>query len=294
MINSMTGYGYAEGQFDDVIYAVEIRSVNSRYFKARIRVPEMFGFLEEDIDRLLRDSLSRGTVSCVIRPRSVPVESLYNIDESALKSYMGVLKKAADSVDVDSTIDIAALMALPGVVLPALIDEQKALQLKEKILEITEEAAGQVRQMRAAEGAALAADLQAQCEAMKEQLTFIRENCDDVLKGYRDKLKRRIDELLSEGKLKIDEATLAREVAVFADRSDISEELARLGSHLERFNESCQSGGQSGRRLDFISQEMLREANTIASKAFDMEIINRIVEIKCRIDRIKEQVQNIE
>jgi len=114
------------------------------------------------------------------------------------------------------------------------------------------------------------------------------------LAEYRKKLKKRVNELLANGKLKLDETTLAREVAVFADRSDISEELARLDSHLQQFAQSCRASKQAGRRLDFIGQEMLREANTIASKTSDIKTSRYMVNIKCRIDRIKEQVQNVE
>jgi len=122
----------------------------------------------------------------------------------------------------------------------------------------------------------------------------IQARCDVVLKQYAKKLKQRIDELLAQARLTLDEEALAREVAVFADRSDISEEIARLDSHLQQFTQSCEANTQAGRRLDFISQEMLREANTIASKASDTEIARRVVDMKCQIDRIKEQVQNIE
>jgi uncharacterized protein (TIGR00255 family) len=130
--------------------------------------------------------------------------------------------------------------------------------------------------------------------AIQKDLRKIRARCDVVLKQYAKKLKQRVDALLAQAKLKLDKETLAREVAVFADRSDISEELARLDSHLQQFVQCCQSNDQAGRRLDFISQEMLREANTIASKASDTEIVRCVVDMKCRIDRIKEQVQNVE
>ena len=132
------------------------------------------------------------------------------------------------------------------------------------------------------------------CKAIKQDLKQIRTRSDAVLRGYQKRLKKRVDELLADAKLKLDKETLAREVAIFAERSDISEEIARLDSHLQQFVESCKSDTQAGRRLDFISQEMLREANTIASKAYNTEVISCVVDIKCRIDRIKEQVQNIE
>ena len=293
MISSMTGYGCAQDQFDGVTYIVELRSVNSRYFKSRIKLPETLVFLEEDIEKLLRDSLLRGTINCVIRLRNAPAEALFDVDEAALARYLEILERATSSINIKCPIDIAGLLSLPGIVVPACADPAGAEKLKEKILAITAEAIGQVRQMRADEGAALAADLKIQCEAIEQQMARIHSRSQTVVHEYHTKLQKRVDELLADGKLKLDEATLAREVAVFADRSDISEEITRLDSHLQRFTESCHAKTQAGRRLDFISQEMLREANTIASKASDIEIIDHVVDIKCRIDRIKEQVQNI-
>ncbi len=294
MISSMTGYGCAQGQLDGVTYVVELRSVNSRYFKSRIRLPETLVFLEEGIERFLQNNLSRGTVNCVIRLRNAPAGTLFDIDEAALARYLEILERAASSIDIKCPIDIAGLLALPGIVQPAGADPAGAERLKKKILAITGEAIAQVRQMRAAEGTALAADLAVQCEAINQHLAEIRSRSQDIKQEYHKKLRGRVDEMLADGKIKLDESTLAREVAVFADRSDISEEITRLDSHLKRFTESCRADGQAGRRLDFIAQEMLREANTIASKASETEIINHVVDIKCRIDRIKEQVQNIE
>jgi len=136
--------------------------------------------------------------------------------------------------------------------------------------------------------------LSSHCQAIRKDLEQIRARSAVVLQEYAKRLRKRVDELLAEAKLKLDEETVSREVAILADKSDISEEIARLDSHLARFAESCQANDQTGRRLDFISQEMLREANTIASKASDAMIIHWVVDIKCRIDRIKEQVQNVE
>ena len=298
MINSMTGYGDAGDQLNGVIYAVEIKTVNSRYFKAKIRLPDSVAFLEEDIERLLRKDLSRGMVNYVLRLKNVSADVLFDIDETALRAVMGRLERIASSVDIKCPIDIGGLLALPGMLAPVSPDEEKAEKIKEVVLNVTQKAVGQLKQMRAAEGAALAADLDGHCKAIKQDLEQIRARSAAVLQEYAKKLKKRVDELLAEAKLKLDEETLAREVAIFADRSDISEEITRLGSHLQQFAESCQgtspANAQAGRRLDFISQEMLREANTIASKASDTEIIHWVVDMKCRIDRIKEQVQNIE
>ena len=294
MISSMTGYGDAEGQLSGVIYAVEIRTVNNRYFKASVRLPEMVAFLEEDIEKLLRRNLSRGAVNYVLRLKNISTNVLFDIDEAALRAVMERLTRVGSSVDIKCPIDVGSLLNLPGIIQPTLPDEKMAGRIKEMVLNITQEAINRLKQMRVAEGAALAADLESHCKAISQNLERIRARGDAVLQEYAKKLRNRVDGLLADAKLKLDEETLAREVAIFADRSDISEEIARLDSHLQQFTESCRANGQTGRRLDFISQEMLREANTIASKASDIEIIRCVVDIKCRIDRIKEQVQNIE
>ncbi len=290
----MTGYGGAQGELNDVTYAVEIKTVNNRYFKLAVKLPENAAFLEGDIEKLLRKNLSRGTVNCVLRLKNVSADVLFDINEKALQAYMERLGRVASSADVRYSIDMGGLLTVPGILVPILPVEKQARQIKEAVLSITQEAIDRLKQMRAAEGAALEADLGGYCEAIKQDLQRIRARRKAVLKEYQKKLKKRVGELLAEAKLKLDEETLAREVAVFADRSDISEEIARLDSHLQQFTQSCQTSTPAGRRLEFISQEMLREAGTIAGKASDSEIGRCVVDIKCQIERIKEQVQNIE
>jgi len=303
MINSMTGYGEAQGEINGVTYAVEIRTVNNRYLKTNIRLPEATAFLEDEIDRLVRKNLSRGTVNYVLRLKDISVDVLFNIDEAALRTVLEKLDRVVSAAGINCPVDIGGLLNLPGVLVPISPDEQTAVQIKELVLGITQEALDKLGQMRAVEGAALAADLDGHCEAIRQDLEQVSSRVNVVVGEYQAKLKKRVDDLLASAKLSLDEETLAREVAVFADRSDISEELARLESHLEQFSGSYADRGeggepaantQTGRKLDFISQEMLREANTIASKASDSEIIRCVVDMKCRIDRIKEQVQNVE
>ena len=294
MINSMTGYGQGQGEVNGVSYLVEIKTVNHRYFKAIIRLPEPVAFIEEDIDKLLRNDMSRGTVNYVLRLKNSSVNALFDIDETALKTIAEKLNRAGSSAGINGAIDIGNLLSLPGIIQPALPDKKASEQIREKVLEVSREAINKVKQMRAAEGGFLEADLNKHCSAIEKDLGQIRARADIVLQEYAAKLKQRVDVLLAEVKLKLDEETLAREVAIFAERSDISEEVARLDSHLQQFSQACQANELAGRRLDFISQEMLREANTIASKASDTKIIRCVVDMKCRIDRIKEQVQNIE
>ena len=294
----MTGYGEARGQLNGVTYEVEIRTVNNRYFKASIRLPDSMAFLEDDIGKLLRRNLSRGTVNYVLRLKNISANVLFDIDETALQAYMERLSRIASSADMKCPIDVGGLLNLPGIIRPTSPDEEVAGQVKEMVLGITKEAIEKLKQMRADEGTALKNDLKKHCRAIEQDLERVRDRGVAVVQGYAKRLKMRVDYLLANAKLKLDDETLAREVAIFADRSDISEEIARLDSHLEQLQRSFQgrasASGQAGRRLDFISQEMLREANTIASKASDIEVIRCVVDIKCRIDRIKEQVQNIE
>jgi uncharacterized protein (TIGR00255 family) len=294
MLNSMTGYGESEGEVNGVTYAVEIKTVNNRYLKTVVKLPEMAAFLEEAIERFLRSGLSRGTVNYVLRAKEIGGDVQFQVDEKALRAVMEKLGRVASSVDVKSAIDIGGLLNVPGILVPLEPDGEAAERIKECVLRVTEEALAKLKAMRVAEGAALAADLEGNCEAMKDYLERIRGRNSAVLEEHLKRLRGRVNELLSDVNVKLDEETLAREVAILAERSDISEEVARLDYHLEQFMANFEGEGPVGRRLEFISQEMLREANTIASKSSDCEIARCVVEIKCRIDRIKEQVQNVE
>lgn len=294
MLNSMTGYGDAEGQLNGVTYIIEVKSVNNRYFKPRIKLPESVAFLEEDIYKLLSDSISRGAVDYVLRLRNISADMLYDINMPALKTYLGKLKEVTDAAGMAGSLDATSLLNLPGILEPRMPDEDKIKQVSELVLSLSAQAVEQLKKMRQAEGAELKADLVKHCKTVEEKLAVIESRKDTVLQEYHDKLSQRVDKLLAGAKLKLDKEILAREIAVFAERADISEEVARLTSHIKQFENACSSDRQSGRKLDFIAQEMLREANTIASKSADVEIAHHVVDIKCSIDRLKEQIQNIE
>ena len=290
----MTGYGEAQGEIDGVTYAVTVKAVNNRYLKAIVKLPELAAFLDEDVERLLRSKLARGTVNYVLRLKDITGSSLFDIDESALQSIVKKLGCIELSGELAGSVDLGSLLNLPGVIRPTEPDEQTAERMRRKVLEISEQAIDRLKEMRTSEGAALEADLKEHCGQIGHAIEQIRALGATVVQGYSKKLKKRVDDLLAHAELKLDEDALAREVAIYADRSDISEELARLESHLQQFSQTCEGNGQAGRRLDFISQEMLREANTIASKSSDTDITRWVVDMKCRVDRIKEQVQNIE
>jgi uncharacterized protein (TIGR00255 family) len=294
MLNSMTGYGEASDEFDGVAYAVEIKAVNNRYLKTIIKLPEGTAFLEDDIDKELRRHLLRGTINCVLRVKAVAANALFEIDEAALRSVVTKLNAVSTSMGIKGSIDLASLLSLPGIVQPVLPDEEQSVRIKEFVLRLTARALDKLERMREAEGVFLEADLKKHCDAMHKELEIIRGCSGSVAQDYAKKLRKRVDELLAEAKLRLDEQTLAREVAIMADRSDISEEIARLDAHLQQFAQIRQTDGQAGRRLDFLSQEMLREANTMASKTGDAQIARSVVDIKCLIERLKEQIQNVE
>lgn len=297
MIYSMTGFGEAAGEFDGVNFTVEIKTVNNRYLKTKTKLPDSLAFLEEQIEKLLRQKLYRGTVNYKLSLKEAVSDAGFEINEPLLKKYVESLSRIVGEVGSETCrLDVGSLMTLPGIVEVILPDEDVVKEIVKAVMEISIRAIDNLQQMRKQEGKALVTDLQEHCRQMFEHVECIAERKSVLIPEYQAKLKKRIDELLASAKLNLDEESLAREVAIFADRSDISEEITRLRSHINQFVKMLKTGGKTGagRKLDFIAQEMLREANTIASKASDSEIVNRVVDMKSIIDRLKEQVQNIE
>ncbi|MHC4882215.1 MAG: YicC/YloC family endoribonuclease [Planctomycetota bacterium] len=290
----MTGFGQACSEVDGVVYTVEIRSVNNRYFKAQLRMPDIAAYLEGEIERVHRDAIHRGTVNFSLRMKNISGKALFDIDENSLKTYIQRLNDLLPAGDGYSRIDLASMLSLPGIVQPVIPDEAHMQKMREVILSLTEEALELLKQSRCEEGKTITVDLLANLDLIANRLKAIGERVGVVVGEYHQRLKDRVDQLLAKAQLKMDEAQLAREVAIYAERSDVAEEVSRLGAHLAQFRECCEKGGAVGRRLDFITQEMLREANTIASKSSDTTINQSVIEIKCAIDRIKEQVQNVE
>jgi uncharacterized protein (TIGR00255 family) len=290
----MTGFGQACTEADGVVYTVEIRSVNNRYFKAQLRVPDIAVYLEGELERLHRDAIHRGTVNYSLRMKNISGQALFDIDENTLKGYITRLRALLGVDDVQSRIDLASMLSLPGIVQPVIPDEVQIEKMRQVIVSLTQQALEQLKQSRCQEGKAVTADLLKNLDRIADRLDAIGGRTDIVVQEYHERLKNRVDQLLAKAELKMDQDLLAREVAIFAERCDIAEEVSRLGAHLVQFRDCCQKGGAVGRRLDFMTQEMLREANTIASKSSDTTINQAVIDIKCAIDRIKEQVQNIE
>ena len=305
MLVSMTGFGSASADDHGMSCAVELRSVNNRFFKAVIKLPDRLAALEPEIDRILREALVRGSIVVVVSVKDHLTPSSVAINDGVLKTYVDKLEKLFEAPfgrRPGVGVDLAHLLSLPGVVEAGEDSAAYVSQHQELVLRLVREAIVSLNAMRRREGAALWADLQRHLEIIRSGLAQIAEHAPRVSKNYHERLRARVNQLVADAKLSLSDQDLLKEVALFADRADISEEITRLGGHLDQFVSVCRKEdgppgnptAGDGRKLDFIAQEMLREANTIASKANDNTIARLTVDIKSAIDRIKEQVQNAE
>jgi len=251
MIRSMTGYGAAERTDDQVRVAVEIRTINNRFFKLIPRLPDGLGAVEVAIERLLRAGVSRGTVNVGVKvePRGPAARVPVNTD--ILAAYKRDLALVTDNLSDD------ALLALPGV-----------LGSEDVLL--------------------------TGIEGLQERIEAVRQRAPAVVNDYRARLQERVQTMIEGAEITVDDQSLIREVAFFAERSDINEELARLASHVGQFRELLADAAPLGRKLEFLTQEMYREVNTIGAKANDPEVSREVVEIKVGVDRLREHTQNIE
>jgi len=293
MIDSMTGFGDATGERDGTHYAVEIRSLNNRFFKPIIKLPENVSGMEPEIETVLRRTLSRGSITFILKMRVDSAEAAYHINVPALKAYLEQLR-AIKGLDQLVTIDLANLMQLPGVCQEPRDETDEIARHGDTIRQLTDQAIVRLGAMRRREGASLRVDLLKHTAVITAQLVIVADRAPGVVDEYHRKLTQRVNLLLSKAELHVSQTDLLKEIAVYAERADVSEEIQRLRSHIEAFEHACGGEEHAGRKLDFITQEMLREANTIASKSNDALIARAIVEIKGAIDRVKEQVQNVE
>lgn len=285
----MTGYGDASCEADGVHYAVELRSLNNRYFKATIRLPEEIAGLEAELDSVLRKRLNRGSITMVVNFSDTTAATTSEINEAALERYLELRER------LGATVELGSLLALPGVIQPP-----RSAELLERarppVRELLDRALERLIAMRQSEGRGLADDLLKHRSYIAERIDGIADRAPAVVEEYHQRLRSRMDDLMARAQLNVNAADLVKEVAVFAERCDISEETQRIKAHLDQIEQilARDDGEPAGRTLDFLAQELLREANTIASKSNDAVISRVIVEVKGAIDRIKEQVQNVE
>lgn len=296
MLLSMTGFGEAQLQQGELSISVEIRAVNNRYLKLSYRANEPYHLLEAQVEKLIRQTVRRGTIQMNVRVRRQASLSDFPINAIALESYIRQVQDVTEKLSLGSASDslLSQVLMLPGV-----IEESatRSSQVEEHwpIMEQTiQQALDRLQTMRRDEGQAMSEELLALRNFIGEQLEQIRERAPLVVEGFRDRLFERVRSLLQEMDVELDQNTLIREVSIFAERSDIAEEIVRLASHLEQFGDILKEKDSVGRKLEFLSQEMTRETSTIGSKASDIPISRHVVEIKGAIEKIRELVQNIE
>lgn len=290
----MTGFGDASSHDGNLAFGVEVRSVNNKFLKTTIRVPERLAALEPELEQLIRGSVARGSVTLTVTCSETGEAAAHTVNADALRKYAEQISSAL-GLGV-SDLNVAQLVTLPGV-LQAPGDEESRLQSsRTAIRPLVALALEHLVQMRTREGTALGDDLTGHLDFIGVRMDRLTEIAPRVIVDYERRLKSRMDALLTESDVATEADVLVREIAVYAEKTDIAEELARLGEHLKHFRDLLASTEDRplGRTMDFLSQELLREANTIASKSPDAEMSRLIVEIKGAIDRIKEQVQNAE
>ncbi|HVJ50530.1 YicC/YloC family endoribonuclease [Desulfitobacterium sp.] len=293
MANSMTGFGRGEASGHGYQFTVELKSVNHRFFEASIRVPRNMMSFEERIRKLLQEKIQRGRLDVYVNVKETEEKKrLVKVDKDLALSYDKTLKELAFSLEAPYETDIYRLTALPEVL--AVEDEELDLELLWETLHgAVSDALNVFLEMRQIEGKKLAEDLLKRLEVILTEKDQISSFAESMVPDYQGRLRERIQLLLGENSV-LDEARLANEVAVFADRVSITEELVRLQSHLDQGRQTLQSPEKVGRKLDFLVQEMNREINTIGSKANNLSIAQLVVEVKSELEKIREQVQNLE
>lgn len=292
MIKSMTGFGRCEVTEGDRKYTVEMKSVNHRYLDASIKMPKKLSFFESSIRNELKNYVQRGKIDIFITYEDFSESNVcikYNKDIAA--EYLGYLRTMSEDFGLDNDIRVSTLSRYPEVFS---MEEQTidGEEIWKGLAKAIQGAARGLEETRIREGHNLAGDLTAKLDGMLEHVAFIEERSPQIIEEYRKKLDERIRELL--GDASVDETRLLTEVTIFADKVCVDEEIVRLKSHIETMKQALRDGGGIGRKLDFIAQEMNREANTILSKSTDLEISNVGIDLKTDIEKVREQIQNIE
>ena len=292
MIKSMTGFGRCEKVTEEYKLSVEMKAVNHRYLDMSIKMPKKFNYFEAGIRNLLKNDIQRGKVDVFINYEDYTENKMslkYNASLAA--EYMEYFKKMEEQFGIANDIKVSVLSRMPEVLtMEEVPDDEDSMW---KILsEVVEEAADSFVESRVREGEHLKNDLLGKLDYMLEQVAFIEERSPRVVAEYRMKLEEKVHELLESAS--IDEGRIATEVTIFADKICVDEETVRLRSHIDHTRKELLAGGSVGRKLDFIVQEMNREANTILSKANDLEISEHAIILKTEIEKVREQIQNIE
>lgn len=292
MVKSMTGYGRAEETIRGCTITVELRSVNNRYLDCNIRLPRLYLFAEDGIKSRVQNTISRGKVDVFVTLDYAGKEEVkVTVNRPVADGYYGALKQLAQSYQLSEDISVSLLSRFPDVLLAEKAEEDTE-QRTQDIYSVLDRALADFDEMRTKEGSRLRDDILSRAAAIEDMVTFVEERSPQTVSEYRAKLEARMQEVLQN--TQIDESRLLTEAAIFADKVAVAEETVRLRSHIAQLREMLSKGGATGRKLDFLIQEFNREANTIGSKCSDIQIARQVVDIKAEIEKIREQVQNIE
>ena len=292
MIKSMTGYGRAVGVFADKQITVELRSVNNRYLDCGVKLPRLYAFCEDAVKQAVKQTVSRGKLDVFVTVSfTQSTDVRIGLNRPVLEGYLAALRTIAEDYPVRDDVSVNTLSRLPDVftVEKTELDED---QLKSELLGVVNEALANYNAMRAREGEALSRDLTAKADAIRAKVAFIEERSPASVAEYREKLLAKMNEVLASAS--VDEARILTEAAIFADKVAVDEETVRLRSHLDQLCSLLGAEEPVGRKLDFLMQEINREINTVGSKCSDLEIARTVVDVKAELEKIREQVQNIE
>ena len=292
MLHSMTGQGTGAATNSEYAVTVELRSVNNRHLKFNIRLPDSICLFESQVESFLRKHLNRGSVSAHVRIESVQRSRNVQLDATLISEYLEQLRTVLNVPDLVPSPEL--LMSLPGVISQRGIDFDTEGGLGNLILQACNAATTSLLAMRMSEGSRLCEDIEANLNVIQENLRGITAQAPLVIEQFSERITDRINARLEQHQITLSDTDLIREIAIYTDKCDISEEIVRIGSHLHHMHELLAATTTNGRKLDFLTQELLREVNTIGSKANDVTIAGLVVDTKAAIERIKEQVQNIE
>ncbi|MCI9186322.1 MAG: YicC family protein [Oscillospiraceae bacterium] len=292
MLKSMTSYGRAERTLDGRTVTVELRSVNNRYLDCNVRMPRLYLFAEEGFKAQVQKTISRGKVDVFITLEGAGTQALaVSVNRPVADGYYAALRELAELYGLNGDIPISLLSQFPDVLLAEKAEED-ADQTAQEISAALTQALLDFDQMRTREGAKLEEDILSRAARIEELVEQVKSRSPETVSEYRARLEERMNEVLAN--LQLDPARILTEAAIFADKVAVDEETVRLTSHIAQLREMLSQGGAIGRKLDFLIQEFNREANTIGSKCSDMEIAGLVVEMKAEIEKIREQVQNVE
>ena len=292
MVKSMTGYGRAVETVNGREFAVELRSVNNRYLDCTVKLPRMLSFAEDAVKQAVKATISRGKVDVYISVHAEGASDVkVTLNAPMVEGYLAAMKQMVTEYDVKDDISVSLISRMPEVfsIEKPEVDEE---QLKADLMSVVQKALANYDAMRAAEGKALEADLRNRGNTILELVAQVEAGNGQTVIDYRTRLYNKLKEVLSN--TAIDESRILTEAAIFADKVAVDEETVRLRSHLEQMNNMLTTGGAIGRKLDFLLQEMNREANTTGSKCSDVKLARIVVDIKAELEKIREQTQNIE